>query len=158
MKAIGVLLVVPILLLAACANVTPVPASHPTDPATIDSPTRARMRELRDEITSIIGDRHCESTADCRALGLDAKPCGGPWGYLVYSTRNVDVSLLQLKVEEYNRLARQRNIEEGLGSDCKNVPGLVPECRNNTCIGSPPPDPYPDEWSSPVPLPYPGVP
>ena len=61
-----------------------------------------QLAALRAEIESMIGLDG--PVATCRALGLGAKPCGGPWRYVIYSTARTDSAALVEKVERRNRI------------------------------------------------------
>ena len=62
---------------------------------------RAKLVEMRGEISALIGDAECETTEDCRQVGIGAKPCGGPWDYLIYSvTDSAALADRQINVEE----------------------------------------------------------
>jgi len=44
------------------------------------------------KIKAIIGEVKCQSNSHCKSLPVDSVPCGGPGGYLTYST-NLDEKL-----------------------------------------------------------------
>lgn len=85
-------------------------ASHQSD--------RERLRELKRAIDEETGEPRADSVAQCKYIPFGAKPCGGPWMYLVYSTARTDESKLQRLVREFNALQKKINEEEQLGSDC----------------------------------------
>lgn len=95
---------------------------------------RQRLRRLRAEIEDLVGEARCRSVEDCRYVGLGAKPCGGPWEFLIFSTARTDVERLLAKVEEYNRFEARMNRRYGYISDC----GMPPEpelgCVENRCV------------------------
>lgn len=75
----------------------------------------------------------CDASVGCDFLAFGSKPCGGPWEYLVFSNA-VDLNYLTTKVNNYNELENQYNIETGAVSDCMAV--LPPEevgCVNGVC-------------------------
>lgn len=96
----------------------------------------ARLDALKMEVLSLVGEGDCSELAVCRSLALGAKPCGGPWEYLIYSTTNSDTLKINEKVEEYNELNRILNIRYGYLSDCTIVeePQLV--CLDGKCADS----------------------
>jgi hypothetical protein len=61
-----------------------------------------RLRRMRAAIMELVGEARCENVEDCRFVGIGAKPCGGPWEYLVYSTAQTDPDQLIPHVREYN--------------------------------------------------------
>ncbi len=112
--------------MAACtASSAPVPA-----------PSDAVARQTR--IRELIGEARCESHAQCRTIGVGAKPCGGPATYLAWSTRDTNEKALRLAVDEDARLAREEIAREGLMSNCAIVPEPKVSCspRANVNDGS----------------------
>jgi hypothetical protein len=83
-----------------------------------DARFERELRELRAEIDAEIGAGEASSVGACAALPLGAKPCGGPWTYLVYSAEASDPARLDALAAEYDRLDAARNEACGLGSDC----------------------------------------
>lgn len=99
-----------------------------------ESDDRTRLKKLAQEIMDEIGTPKADRVEQCRSIGFGAKPCGGPWRYLVYSRRVSDSEKLQTLVAQYNALQRKINEEEGIASDCSAVgpPTIVlegGECR-----------------------------
>jgi len=77
----------------------------------------------------------CTGNSDCRFSGLGVKPCGGPWGYVIYST-NLDTAQLIRLINDYNVAEQAYNRKWGIAGDCEVPP--PPDsvrCINNVCIG-----------------------
>src|SRR5262245_39937735 len=87
----------------------------------INQSKRERLRSLKQAIDAEIGTPRADKLAQCKHIAFGAKPCGGPWKYLVYSTARTDESRLKQLVSEYNALEKKINEEEGLNSDCSYV-------------------------------------
>lgn len=58
----------------------------------------------------------------CASVGLGAKPCGGPWEYLVYCPTSTDVTRLRAVATEVERAERVFNERYGIMSDCAVTP------------------------------------
>lgn len=69
------------------------------------------------EIEAYIATFPCDESIGCSFLAFGSKPCGGPWGYLVFSNA-VDLQFLTAEVSEYNEMENHFNIETGAISDC----------------------------------------
>ena len=82
------------------------------------TPSQDDLDELEAEIRALIGDAEASQPNQCRTIAFGAKPCGGPWTYLVYSTVSTDEQQLEELVSRYNALQAERNRELGLISDC----------------------------------------
>ena len=91
-----------------------------------------QLAALRAEIESMIGLDG--PVATCRALGLGAKPCGGPWRYVIYSTARTDSAILVEKVERYNAWEADMNTRYGRISDCALVVEPALGTRDGQCV------------------------
>lgn len=94
----------------------------------------AKLDKIRSEILVIVGEATCAEQAECFYIGLGAKPCGGPWEYLIYSSVNTDTTELFLKVQEYNDWNIVINKRYEYVSDCSvpDPPKLV--CISGKCV------------------------
>lgn len=84
--------------------------------------------ELRAEITRLVGPAACRSDSQCRTLPLGSKPCGGPEGYLAWSSEGTDARALEAAAVRYRDGRRLRNERLGLMSDCAVVPEPAVRC------------------------------
>ena len=92
------------------------------------------LAALKTEIENLAITSICSDTFECKLIPFGSKPCGGPWGYLVYST-SIDTEELENRVEWYNRKEAIYNTEWGIVSDCAvNNPPVSMNCENNTCV------------------------
>lgn len=92
------------------------------------------LDRLRDYILGYVGSAPCSGDGDCRYLAFGAKPCGGPWRYLVYSTRNVDPDLLAALVNRYNAANAVLNRRWHAISDCSIPPIPRAGCSLGSCV------------------------
>lgn len=95
---------------------------------------RARLDEMRQAILDQVADPVCDHPEDCRFIALGAKPCGGPWEYLVYSVASVDSVELAERVAEYHEFNAELNLRYGWVSDCSVPPLPTPGCREGRCV------------------------
>ncbi len=103
---------------AAEGTATPPRAAAPGDSTT----------ELRAEIVRLIGSAACRDDSQCRALPLGSKPCGGPEGFVAWSTAHSDARQLEALASRYKDARQARNQRLGLMSDCAVVPEPVVRC------------------------------
>lgn len=94
---------------------------------------RALLAEIRSEILAAVDDLSCTETKECTYVGLGAKPCGGPWEYVIYSNAGVDGDALREAVSKYNQLNQIANNYYGWASDCTVLSEPLPECVENIC-------------------------
>ena len=94
---------------------------------------RNELDQLQTEIELLISKGKCTKNAECDFIAFGSKPCGGPWGYLVYPT-TIDVDLLKIKVADYNQKETAYNKKWGIASDCMMVaPPTGAECIDGIC-------------------------
>ncbi|MDD2985633.1 hypothetical protein [Flavobacterium sp.] len=101
-----------------------------------DNPSTITPEDLnlkKSEIEAYIATFPCEEEIGCNFIAFGSKPCGGPWGYLVFSNA-VDLEFLTAEVLEYNEMQHQFNLETGAVSDCAvAVPPTAVGCVDGIC-------------------------
>ena len=95
---------------------------------------RAQLEAWRENILAMVKNPACTDSTECRCIGLGAKPCGGPWEYLIYSVSSVDTVALAEEVADYNDFNEVLNQRYGWVSDCSiaRLPTLA--CRDGKCV------------------------
>ncbi|MCH8537803.1 MAG: hypothetical protein LAT66_08540 [Alkalimonas sp.] len=128
-----------VVLLAACQQgqasaerVAPEPLIEPIDPQTNpiaavkerDRQMKAHpdLSKMRSDIMDMIGEARADDVSQCRVVGFGHKPCGGPAEYITYSVKSSNETVLQQKINSYNKAAEAENIRLGRLSDCAIVP------------------------------------
>jgi hypothetical protein len=119
----GSLLVVASLLAFGCREEQPTEAGDD-----------AQLKSMRAEIEALVGTPSCDDSSGCATLAFGAKPCGGPWRYLVYSRSRADLATLTRKVDEYNRFEAEVNQRYGRVSDCMAVLPPRVGCVGGACV------------------------
>lgn len=114
------------LLQVGCAEDGSVLQLQTTDRATLD-----RMYQ---EIFTMVQDRSCRHSAECAAIALGSKPCGGPWRYLVYSNSTVDKAELEARAEDLATYQAKYNEEHHIVSDCALATSADPACADGVCV------------------------
>jgi hypothetical protein len=108
------------------------PASAPPAPAA-GSPQTAV--ELFEAIQAEIGAPDCDASAQCHSIPVGARPCGGPEGYLIWSSKTGRPERLAALVVAHREARQAENTRSGLVSDCRVLvdPGAV--CRPRAVDG-----------------------
>ena len=96
-----------------------------------------RLQELRRMIEQEIGTPDADEPAQCKLIPFGSKPCGGPSGYLVYSTLKTDEARLKRLVGEFNQLQKKMNEESNVMSDCAVTPKPEVEFTGGLCKTDP---------------------
>jgi hypothetical protein len=85
--------------------------------------------ELLLAIKSEIGAPDCDTSAQCRSVGVGVRPCGGPEAFLIWSAKNGRPDRLMALLAEHREARQAENARSGMMSDCRVMvdPGAV--CR-----------------------------
>ena len=119
-----ILLILSIFGLLSCAN---------DDTTESKAAYEMQLQEQLEAITNLASSGNCNEDTDCDYLAYGSKACGGPKGYVVFSTA-IDVDLLKEMIEDYTKLEEEYNIKFGIISDCSIVsPLFITGCLNNQC-------------------------
>lgn len=95
---------------------------------------RLKLDRLAAEINNLADNSVCNENFECSYIAFGRKPCGGPWGYIVFSS-SINTQLLLKKIEEYNQLEDDYNVKWDAISDCMFVtPPNSLMCENGKCI------------------------
>lgn len=139
-------LILPLILAcAACTTDAGAPGAAP-QPAPAPAAKTAPAADSADagtlgQIRATIGAATCTESSQCRTLPLGARACGGPEGYLPYSTANNAETALKALGDRYKQERQAQNAKSGMVSDCRFMmdPGAV--CKAGTCqLGAGGPD------------------
>lgn len=109
------------------------PIEKPRAPVNASGPTSAP----RDLLMAEIGDAACDSSQQCKTVPIGSKGCGGPEGYLAYSTKRGDSAKIVRLAAEDTAKAKQQDQRSGMVSNCMMMmdPGAV--CSAGRCITAP---------------------
>ena len=113
----------------ACA--TPPEERAQPDP---EAPAVPSIEEVRRDIEQAVGQARADEPAQCAVVGFGERPCGGPRFYRAYSTLETDSAALHELVELYDRLDRQRNLEQGRVSTCEVLPRPSVRLEGGRCV------------------------
>lgn len=92
------------------------------------------LQSMEADIDAYIGAADCDDEGDCRALGFGDKPCGGPWGYKIFSISATDSVELAGMIQNYNEFNRVLNERYGWMSDCMYVGPPELGCVKGKCV------------------------
>ncbi len=97
------------------------------------APPPTKASALRAELAAEIGDAACDSDAQCRTVAVGHKACGGPAGYLAWSSKRSNETKLKDLARRQGEAEKAENEGKGLMSNCAVVvdPGAV--CKVARC-------------------------
>ncbi len=113
-----------LLMLGACSTAAP----------TAEPPAPKTPAALRQQLTDQIGDARCTDDTQCRTLPLGAKPCGGPEGWLAWSTLQTQEEALASLGRQYAEARRAEAQKQGLLSNCMVQVDPGAQCVANRCV------------------------
>jgi hypothetical protein len=131
-----------LILLLACAA-----CSSAGPPPVVAAPGAAASAELRARIDAEVGSAACDGPQDCHSMPIGAKPCGGPDGFLAWSSKNTDETRLRALVERHAAVRKEGNLRSGVASTCQIETNPGATCQAARCtlrprgLGSAPADP-----------------
>ena len=86
------------------------------------------LEELYKKIVSISESKSCTNSSQWKFTAIGSKACGGPSGYIAYSSEINESEFLDL-VAQYTKLQKEYNTKNNIGSDCS----LVASPSSITC-------------------------
>ncbi|HJV60878.1 MAG TPA: hypothetical protein VJ743_08015 [Albitalea sp.] len=84
-------------------------------------------------IDALIGDAACTADAQCHSIGIGAKPCGGPEGYVAWSSLRTDGRALEQAVQRHAQARRRESAARGEMSTCSVIPDPGAHCAAGVC-------------------------
>ncbi|MDQ1832747.1 hypothetical protein [Massilia scottii] len=117
------------------AAATPAAPAAPATPAPAAASDAASSLGAR--ITAEIGDAACDNASQCRTLPVGSKACGGPAGFLPWSTKRSNGELLARLAAEQAAAEKKMNENSGMMSTCsvEQDPGAT--CIAGRCVLQP---------------------
>ncbi len=103
------------------------------NPVNNEQSNRDKLNKLKKEIDREIGKPRARRWSQCRGIAFEAKPCGGPRSYLIYSTLQTNETKLKRLVNQYNSLEEKINKETDAMSDCMLVEEPKVSLVNGMC-------------------------
>lgn len=118
------------MMASACASD---PASAPKAAAPAGGTSTSTSSALVAKIRAEIGDAACDGPQQCRTIAVGAKPCGGPEGYLAWSSKRTNEQRLKSLVEQHAAARKEENERSGILSTCvfETDPGAT--CQAGRC-------------------------
>lgn len=108
-------------------------ATEPARPAQAES-----AAALSAQLQALIGDAPCDSQAQCRSIAVGYKACGGPSGYLAWSSKNADAAKLTDLARRQAAAAQAESQRSGMLSDCALLTDPGARCQAGRCVLGPP--------------------
>ncbi len=96
--------------------------------------TRLELEKQLKEIYAFIDNRACSPDSECSFMPFGSKACGGPQGYLLFSSET-DVPALHKMVEKHRKAEAAYNQQNSIISDCSiQLPPEKLACKDGKCV------------------------
>lgn len=118
--------------LASCAQQVPPAATATASAASAAAPEPESARLAR-ELRTLIGPAACTADAQCRTVPVGAKACGGPAGYLAWSTQGTDATRLTALAAQQSEAHRREVEASGMRSNCAVTTDPGASCVQGRC-------------------------
>jgi hypothetical protein len=112
---------------AACSWSEPAPPVTPARPAPV-----AAQADTLSRLHALVGAAACTDSAQCRAVAVGSKPCGGPEYFLAWSSTATASGALTALAERYRNERVSANA--GVMGDCRVMPEPGAICRAGHCV------------------------
>ncbi|MDM4767012.1 hypothetical protein [Pelomonas sp. SE-A7] len=103
------------LLISACSAAPP--------------PSASEARSLHAQLKAEIGEAVCDSDAQCRSLAVGHKACGGPAGYLAWSSKQGSEARIKDLAQRQAAAEKAEAQRSGMVSDCAVVADPGAYCK-----------------------------
>jgi hypothetical protein len=120
-----------LLACAACKAGGPAPSSPVSAAGAAVAPAAAM--DLPAQMRAQIGTAACTDSSQCKTVPLGARACGGPEGYLAYSTAATPAAPLLALAERYAQQRRAEQAASGMMSTCQMAIDPGAACQANVC-------------------------
>lgn len=131
------LILILLLSCAGCTAVATMPAS--TTPITAvpaaqrSAPPAEDTASLLVQIRNTIGSPSCTVSAECKTVAVGARACGGPDGYLAYSTSITASNAIEALAARHAERKRAAISASGVVSTCDVIPDPGAVCDQGVC-------------------------
>ncbi len=128
------LLTTSLTLLSACGpHIQAEPSrNEQTQGGSTSSPQELLAKSYTD-LEALTADKSCDTSEQCQVMPVGHRACGGPSGFVIYSTKTSEQNKILLLGQEITRLEKQINLEEGRLSTCQQLPQPGSQCINHRC-------------------------
>lgn len=121
------------LFAALLASAALASCAQPAPPVPAASAAPQESARLERELRTLIGPASCSADSQCRTVAIGAKACGGPSGYLAWSTEGTDAARLAELAARQSAAQRRENEAGRRVSNCIFVTDPGARCVAGRC-------------------------
>lgn len=129
------------MLLVACQNdkvttqndvVETTMAQAHVDPIAQDN----SLQSLRQQLDQLTENKQCSTDAVCHVLPVGKRACGGPSGFVIYSSEHSDSAQVEALAAQITTLEHAQNTATNAMSICEHLSEPTVQCITNLCAAT----------------------
>ncbi|WP_288988075.1 hypothetical protein, partial [uncultured Pseudoalteromonas sp.] len=92
------------------------------------------IKTAKDKLNSLIADKQCSTSSQCKVNAVGSRACGGPSDYIVYSTQSAPQKQVSALSDTITQLESTYNAQKGMMSICQHLTAPSTQCVENKCV------------------------
>lgn len=92
------------------------------------------IKTAKAELNTLITDKQCDTSTQCRISAVGSRACGGPSSFIVYSTKSASEKQVAALSDKITKLESSYNSQKGMMSICQHLTTPSTQCVENKCV------------------------
>ena len=92
------------------------------------------IKMAKAELNTLITDKQCDTSIECRVSPVGSRACGGPSSFAVYSVKTASEKQVTALSEKITKLESSYNAQKGMMSICQHLTTPSTQCVENKCV------------------------
>ena len=92
------------------------------------------IKTAKAELNTLITDKQCDTSTQCRISAVGSRACGGPSSFVVYSTKSASEKQVAALSDKITKLESSYNSQKGMMSICQHLTTPSTQCVENKCV------------------------
>lgn len=92
------------------------------------------IKAAKNKLNSLIADKQCATSSQCKVNAVGSRACGGPSDYIVYSTQSASQEQVSALSDIVTLLESTFNAQKGMISTCQHLTAPNTQCVENKCV------------------------
>jgi hypothetical protein len=92
------------------------------------------IKTAKKELNTLIADNQCDTSEQCKVSAVGSRACGGPSGYIVYSTKTASEEQVTALSKKITTFESNYNAQKGMMSICQHLTTPSTRCVENKCV------------------------
>lgn len=92
------------------------------------------IKAAKTELNTLIADKQCDTSTQCRVNAVGSRACGGPSSFVVYSTNTASEGQVTALSDKITKLESSYNSQKEIMSICQHLTTPSTQCVENKCV------------------------